>query len=47
MVRTGENVASDSDALSDYAANKGTFDVRFEASGNHSTVRSRPEVLRP
>ena len=47
MARTGRNVASGSDALSDYAANKGTFDVQFEAAGNQSTVRSGPEVLRP
>ena len=39
------NVASEPEALSAYAANKGTFDVQFEASGNESAVRSGLEVL--
>jgi L-idonate 5-dehydrogenase len=41
------NVASDPSALSAYAANKGYFDVQFEASGNESAVRSGLEALRP
>ncbi|WP_223567286.1 L-idonate 5-dehydrogenase [Agrobacterium tumefaciens] len=41
------NVASDPDALSAYSANKGYFDVQFEASGNERAVRSGLEVLKP
>jgi L-idonate 5-dehydrogenase len=41
------NVASHPEALSAYAANKGYFDVHFEASGNGQAVRSGLEVLKP
>lgn len=41
------NVASNAEALSAYAANKGYFDVQFEASGNQSALRSGLEVLKP
>ncbi len=41
------NVLMDRDALSVYAANKGYFDVHFEASGNGQAVRSGLEVLKP
>jgi L-idonate 5-dehydrogenase len=41
------NVASEPAALSAYAANKGYFDVHFEASGNEGAVRSGLEALRP
>ncbi|MBO9123903.1 MULTISPECIES: L-idonate 5-dehydrogenase [unclassified Rhizobium] len=41
------NVALDPDALPGYAANKGYFDVQFEASGNHAALRSGLEVLKP
>ena len=41
------NVASNAGQLSDYAANKGYFDVHFEASGNERAIRSGLEVLRP
>jgi len=41
------NIESDQDALSAYAANKGYFDVHFEASGNGQAVRSGLEVLKP
>lgn len=41
------NVASDPDALARYSANKGHFDVHFEASGNGEAVRSGLEVLKP
>jgi L-idonate 5-dehydrogenase len=41
------NVASEPEALSAYSANKGCFDVQFEASGNESAVRSGLEVLKP
>ena len=41
------NVASDPDALSAYLANKGYFDVQFEASGNERAVRSGLEALKP
>src|SRR5204862_5747007 len=41
------NVASDPDQLGSYAANKGYFDVQFEASGNQRAVRSGLEVLKP
>ncbi|CAN7649137.1 L-idonate 5-dehydrogenase [Neorhizobium sp. LjRoot104] len=41
------NVASNAEQLSAYSANKGYFDVQFEASGNERAVRSGLEVLRP
>jgi L-idonate 5-dehydrogenase len=41
------NVADNADQLSAYSANKGYFDVQFEASGNQSAVRAGLEVLRP
>jgi len=41
------NVASDPDGLSAYSANKGYFDVQFEASGNERAVRSGLEALKP
>lgn len=41
------NVASDPDALSAYSANKGYFDVQFEASGNERALRSGLEALKP
>lgn len=41
------NVATNPEALSAYSANKGYFDVQFEASGNERAVRSGLEVLRP
>ena len=41
------NVANAPDHLAAYAANKGTFDVQFEASGNAQAVRSGLEVLKP
>jgi L-idonate 5-dehydrogenase len=41
------NVARDPELLSAYAANKGYFDVQFEASGNQSALRTGLEVLKP
>lgn len=41
------NVATHPEQLAVYAANKGYFDVQFEASGNERAVRSGLEVLRP
>src|SRR5438132_2032971 len=41
------NVAEDLDQLGAYSANKGYFDVQFEASGNERAVRSGLEVLKP
>ncbi|MCA1494348.1 L-idonate 5-dehydrogenase [Ensifer sp. NBAIM29] len=41
------NVASNAEALSAYSANKGYFDVQFEASGNQSALRSGLDVLKP
>lgn len=41
------NVVSEPDALNGYSANKGYFDVHFEASGNERAVRSGLEVLKP
>lgn len=41
------NVADNPDELSAYSANKGYFDVQFEASGNERAVRSGIEALRP
>lgn len=41
------NTASQPDALNAYTANKGYFDVLFEASGNERAIRSGLEVLKP
>jgi L-idonate 5-dehydrogenase len=41
------NVATHHDELGAYSANKGYFDVQFEASGNERAVRSGLEVLKP
>lgn len=41
------NVANNPDQLAAYAANKGYFDVQFEASGNAQAVRSGLDVLKP
>ncbi|GLU27457.1 MULTISPECIES: L-idonate 5-dehydrogenase [Brucella/Ochrobactrum group] len=41
------NIRKDPQALAAYAANKGYFDVQFEASGNEQAIRSGLEVLRP
>jgi L-idonate 5-dehydrogenase len=41
------NVADAPDQLNAYSANKGYFDVQFEASGNERAVRSGLEVLKP
>lgn len=41
------NVADNPEELSAFSANKGYFDVQFEASGNERAVRSGLEVLRP
>jgi L-idonate 5-dehydrogenase len=41
------NVATHPERLGAYAANKGYFDVHFEASGNERAIRSGLEVLRP
>lgn len=41
------NVATDAAQLAVYGANKGTFDVMFEASGNGQAVRSGLEALAP
>jgi len=41
------NVANNPEQLAAYSANKGHFDVQFEASGNERAVRSGLEVLRP
>jgi L-idonate 5-dehydrogenase len=41
------NVATHAEALSAYAANKGYFDVQFEASGNERAIRNGLEVLKP
>jgi L-idonate 5-dehydrogenase len=41
------NVANNPEQLAAYSANKGYFDVQFEASGNERAVRSGLEVLRP
>jgi L-idonate 5-dehydrogenase len=41
------NVADHPERLSDYAANKGSIDVMFEASGNERALRAGLEVLRP
>jgi len=41
------NVAEQADALVPFSANKGGFDVLFEASGNAAALRSAFDVLRP
>jgi L-idonate 5-dehydrogenase len=41
------NVAAAPDALAKYTAEKGYFDVLFEASGNERALRSAFEVVRP
>ncbi|WDZ79353.1 L-idonate 5-dehydrogenase (plasmid) [Ensifer adhaerens] len=41
------NVANNPDRLAAYSANKGYFDVQFEASGNAQAVRSGLDVLKP
>jgi len=41
------NVATNPEALSAYGANKGYFDVMFEASGNERAMRAGLEVLAP
>ncbi len=41
------NVATEPEALAAYGADKGSFDVQFEASGNPAAIRSGLEVLRP
>jgi L-idonate 5-dehydrogenase len=41
------NVASRPEQLGAYSANKGYFDVHFEASGSERAVRAGLEVLRP
>jgi len=41
------NVVEDPDQLGAYSANKGYFDVQFEASGNERAARSGLEVLKP
>ncbi|MEO7335227.1 MAG: L-idonate 5-dehydrogenase [Caldimonas sp.] len=41
------NVAEQPEALARYAADKGQFDVLFEASGNERALRSAFDVVRP
>lgn len=41
------NVAEHPEQLAAYSANKGSFDVMFEASGNERALRAGLEVLRP
>lgn len=41
------NVATKPEELAAYSANKGYFDVQFEASGNQSALRAGLEVLKP
>jgi L-idonate 5-dehydrogenase len=41
------NVAEQADALVPFSANKGSFDVLFEASGNAAALRSAFDELRP
>jgi L-idonate 5-dehydrogenase len=41
------NVASSPEALAPYTADKGTFDVLFEASGNQAALRSALDMVRP
>jgi L-idonate 5-dehydrogenase len=40
------NVAEDADTLAPYKADKGTFDVLFEASGNEAALRGALETVR-
>ena len=40
-------VAADPDALGPYGAEKGTFDVLFEASGNAAALRGALDAMRP
>jgi L-idonate 5-dehydrogenase len=41
------NVAQDKDWVSRYSADKGTFDVMLECSGNERALRDGLEVMRP
>lgn len=41
------NVATNGDAMNGFKANKGTFDVMIEASGNEAALHMGLEVLRP
>src|SRR4030095_15869959 len=41
------NVAKEPELLGAYAANKGYFDVHFEASGNERAIRSGLDVVKP
>jgi L-idonate 5-dehydrogenase len=41
------NIAEDPRALSPYTAEKGTFDVLFEASGNEAALRGALDAVRP
>ena len=41
------NIAETPDALKPFAADKGTFDVLFEASGNTAALRGAFDVLKP
>ncbi len=41
------NVARHGEAMNDFKANKGTFDVMVEASGNESALRTGLECLKP
>ncbi len=41
------NIAETPDALQPYAADKGTFDILFEASGNPAALRGAFDVLKP
>jgi L-idonate 5-dehydrogenase len=41
------NVADNPDGMADYAPNKGSIDVMFEASGNERAVRAGLDVLSP
>lgn len=41
------DVSSEPDALAPYAANKGTFDVMFEASGSEKALASAFDALQP
>jgi L-idonate 5-dehydrogenase len=41
------DVATDPDALAPYKADKGAFDIVFEASGNPAALRQAIELVRP
>jgi L-idonate 5-dehydrogenase len=41
------NIAAEPQALAPYAADKGAFDVMFEASGNEAALRGGLDVVRP